>query len=243
MNCSAGASPPVQRRANDPATLFRLEAPRYHPPPITRLAAPPAQKLPTGEAPNEEEYPPLCRGRCRAATSLAAEKYVFDKAHTEIEFAWDHLGFSTTSANFKDFDGALMFDEASPSESNVQVTIAIPSLDSNIPDLDEHLKGPDFFDAEMYPEATFESTAVRAVGDNQYEVDGNLTLHGHTEPVTLDVTINKIGMHPMTEAKTIGFDATTAVSRSAFDLGMYTPAVGDEVQIRISSEMPRESDL
>jgi polyisoprenoid-binding protein YceI len=136
-----------------------------------------------------------------------------------------------------------MFDEASPSESNVQVTIDMDSLDSNIPDLDDHLKGGDFFAVDQHSEARFKSTAVRAAGEDRYEVDGDLTLHGHTEPVTLDVTINKIGMHPMTEAKTIGFDATTAVSRSAFGLGMYTPAVGDEVQIRISSEMPRESDL
>ncbi len=175
--------------------------------------------------------------------AFAAEKYVFDKDHTEIEFLWNHLGFSTTSGNFKDFDGALMFDEENPSASSVQVAIETSSLDSNIPDLDEHLKGSDFFEVEQYPEATFESTEVRATGDNQYEVDGELTLHGNTEPVTLDVTINKVAVHPMSEAKTIGFDASTTVSRSAFGLDMYAPAVSDEVQIRISSEMPRESDL
>lgn len=175
--------------------------------------------------------------------ALAAEKYVFDKAHTEIEFLWSHLGFSTTSANFTEFDGGLMFDESAPTQSSVDVTIDVDSLDSNIPDLDEHLRGGDFFDVEQFPEATFESTAVRASGEDRYEVDGDLTLHGETRPVMLDVSINKIGMHPMSEARTIGFDATTTVSRSAFGLGMYTPAVGDEVEIRISSEMPRESDL
>lgn len=178
-----------------------------------------------------------------AQPALAAEKYVFDQQHTEIEFLWDHLGFSTTSANFTEFDGALMFDEADPTASNVKVTIQTDSLDSNIPELDEHLRGEDFFEVEEYPEATFESTAVRATGENRYEVDGELTLHGHTEPVTLDVTINKVAMHPMSEAKTIGFDANTTVSRGTFGLGMYAPAVSDEVEIRISSEMPREADL
>lgn len=189
--------------------------------------------------------------RCALATAalllaqpaIAAETYVFDKDHTEIEFLWNHLGFSTTSANFKDFEGTLMFDQDDPAASSVEVTIETASLDSNIPDLDEHLKGPDFFEVEEYPEATFESTATRATGENRYEVDGDLTLHGHTQPVTLDVTINKIGMHPMSEAKTIGFDATTTVSRSAFGLGKHAPAVSDDVRIRISSEMPRESDL
>ncbi|MEX0606701.1 MAG: YceI family protein, partial [Halofilum sp. (in: g-proteobacteria)] len=112
--------------------------------------------------------------------AIAAERYVFDKEHTEIEFAWNHLGFSTTSGNFKDFDGALTFDEANPSASSVEVTIDIDSLDSNIPDLDEHLKGGDFFEVDQHPEASFESTAVRATGEDHYEVDGELTLHGHT---------------------------------------------------------------
>lgn len=185
----------------------------------------------------------LALGLMATTPALAAERHVFDSDHTEIRFSWDHMGFSTTSAHFRGVDGALAFDEDEPTASEIEVTIDIASLDTGREDFTEHLLSDDFFDVDTHPEARFVSSEIRARGENQYEVDGELTLHGTTRDVTLDVTINRIGENPLSEARTIGLDASTVVSRSAFGMGRYTPMVGDEVTIDISAEMPREADL
>jgi len=181
---------------------------------------------------------------CVAQPALAAEPYVFDSAHSEIEFQWSHFGFSTTRGTFGTFDGTLNFDDAAITESSVDVTIDTASMKTGSTRRDADLRGPQFFDVAQYPTATFESTSVEAAsGDRHYRMHGDLTLHGVTKLVTLDVTINRIGEHPISGAKTVGFDAQTTVSRSAFGIGKYVPAVGDDVHIHISAEMARKSDL
>jgi polyisoprenoid-binding protein YceI len=179
-----------------------------------------------------------------AQPALAAETYVFDKAHTNIQFSWDHFGFSTTSAGFEEFSGELQFDPEDRANSSIEVTIDLDSVDSGFDTFNEHLtEKPEWFNTDEYPEATFTSTGIEALGEDRLRVTGDLTLKGVTKEITLETTINKIGKHPVSNAKTIGFDATTTVSRSAFDMGQYAPSVGDEVTISISSEMQRESDL
>ena len=179
-----------------------------------------------------------------AQPALAAETYVFDKAHTNIQFSWDHFGFSTTSAEFEEFSGKLQFDPEDRANSSIEVTIDLDSVDSGFDTFNGHLtEKSEWFNTDEYPEATFTSTDIEALGEDRLRVTGDLTLKGVTKEVTLETTINKIGEHPVTNAKTIGFDATTTVSRSAFDMGQYAPSVGDEVTISISSEMQRESDL
>lgn len=173
----------------------------------------------------------------------ATEEYVFDKSHTEVQFRVDHFGYSTITGEFHELDGTLLLDEDDIGNSSIEVTIDLRSLDTGWDDRDEHFKSEDFFEVAQYPEAIFETTAIEANGEDRYQVDGELTIHGITRPVTLDVKVNKIGEHPVTEARTIGFDATTTIKRSEFDAGMYAPAVADEVEIRITSEMPRKADL
>lgn len=175
---------------------------------------------------------------------VAAEKYVFDRGHTNIHFEWSHFGFSTTSAEFEDFSGTLMFEEDNIPASEISVTIDISSVDSGYDTFNEHLTDKsEWFNVAEHPEATFESSDIDKVGDNRYEVTGDLTLKGVTREVTLDTTINKIAQHPVTDARTVGFDATTTVMRSTFEMGKHAPAVSDEVVIEISSEMQRASDL
>ncbi|MEF8834035.1 MAG: YceI family protein [Halofilum sp. (in: g-proteobacteria)] len=179
-----------------------------------------------------------------AQPALAAETYVFDKGHTNIQFSWDHFGFSTTSAEFEEFSGELQFDPEDRTNSSIRVVIDLDSVDSGFDTFNEHLtEKPEWFNTAEHPEATFTGTDIETLGEDRMRVTGDLTLKGVTKEVTLETTINKIGQHPITEAKTIGFEATTTVSRSAFDMGKYAPSVGDEVTISISSEMQRESDL
>ncbi|MDD2946499.1 YceI family protein [Acinetobacter haemolyticus] len=162
--------------------------------------------------------------------------YQIDPTHTATVFSWSHFGFSTPSANFSDIQGTINVDNAKPANSSVNVTIPLSSLNTNVKALDEHLKTADFFDAAKYPNITFKSTKVQALGKNKYKITGNLTVKDVTKPVVLDAVLNKQGVHPMTKAEAIGFNATTSFNRSAFGVGAYVPNVGDKITVNITTE-------
>lgn len=162
--------------------------------------------------------------------------YKIDPTHTATVFTWNHFGFSTPSANFSDIQGTISVDNAKPADSSVNVTIPLSSLNTNVAALDEHLKNADFFDAAKYPNITFKSTKVQALGKNKYKITGNLTVKDMTKPVVLDAVLNKQGEHPMTKAQSIGFNATTSFNRSAFGVGAYVPNVGDKITVNITTE-------
>jgi polyisoprenoid-binding protein YceI len=165
----------------------------------------------------------------------AAESYSFDPSHTNILWHTSHFGFSSPSGRFGIKEGTITLDAEKPENSIVNVTIDTTNLVTGIPKFDEHLKSPDFLDATKFPEATFKSSKVEVNG-NAAKVSGDLTLHGVTKPVTLDVTLNKQGEHPITKKKSVGFSATTTIKRSDFGIDKYVPDVGDEVHISIESE-------
>jgi polyisoprenoid-binding protein YceI len=102
--------------------------------------------------------------------------------------------------------------------------------------LDTHLQSADFFDVAKYPTASFKSTMVHVASDKELHVMGDLTIHGVSKPVTLNVKVNKIADHPMKKIPSAGFDATTLIKRSDFGVGAYAPAVSDEVKISITME-------
>ena len=174
-----------------------------------------------------------------SATKLTVAKpvaYQIDPTHTATVFTWNHFGFSTPSANFSDIQGTINVDNAKPANSSVNVTIPLSSLNTNVKALDEHLKTADFFDAAKYPNITFQSTKVQAISKNKYKITGNLTVKDVTKPVVLDAVLNKQGVHPMTKAETVGFNATTSFNRSAFGVGAYVPNVGDKITVSITTE-------
>ena len=162
--------------------------------------------------------------------------YAIDPTHTVVLATWNHFGYSNPSANFGDVSGTIVYDAEAPENSSVEVVLPMSGIDSFVPKLDEHLKSADFFDAEQFPQATFKSTSVRATGEGRLEVTGNLDLHGVTRPVVLDVTLNKAAPHPMGNAPTIGFDASTTIKRSEFGIDKYVPMVSDEIALRITTE-------
>lgn len=174
-----------------------------------------------------------------SAATLSMAKpvaYKIDPTHTATVFSWSHFGFSTPSANFSDIQGTINVDNAKPENSSVNVTIPLSSLNTNVKALDEHLQKADFFDAAKYSNITFKSTKVQAAGKNKYKITGNLTVKDVTKPVVLDAVLNKQGMHPMTKAESIGFNATTSFNRSAFGVGAYVPNVGDKITVNITTE-------
>ena len=172
-----------------------------------------------------------------ASTLAFAEPvtYKLDPAHTDVIAQWSHFGFSNPSAHFGDADGTLVYDADNVAASSVQVTLPLSGLNSFTAKFDDHLRSGDFFDAATFPVATFKSTKVEAAGEGKLKVTGDLTIKDITRPVVLDVTLNKIGENMGGQAA-IGFDATTTVKRTDFDLGMAAPAVSDEVSIRITTE-------
>lgn len=170
------------------------------------------------------------------AAQAAPVTYKLDPGHTMVLFSWNHFGFSNPSANLGQVDGTLVYDETKPADSTVEATLPLSGLDTFVPKLDEHLKSADFLDAAKYPNVTFKSTKVTAAGKGKLKVTGDLTVHGVTKPVTLDVTLNKVGPHPMMKVQTVGFDATATIKRSDFGVGAYVPNVSDEIKIRITTE-------
>jgi polyisoprenoid-binding protein YceI len=170
------------------------------------------------------------------AAQAAPVTYKLDPSHTMVLFSWNHFGFSNPTANLGIGEGTVVYDEAKPANSSVEVSLPLANLDTHVSALDEHLKKPDFFDAAKYPVVTFKSTRVEPLGGNKFKVIGDLTVHGVTKPVVLDATLNKAGMQPMLKVPAIGFDATATIKRSDFGVGAYVPNVSDEVQIRITTE-------
>lgn len=130
----------------------------------------------------------LTIGLLGASVTVQAADYAFDKkgAHQFIQFRVQHLGYSWLYGRFNDFDGTFSYDADDPKSAKVSVTIDTTSVDSNHAERDKHLRSPDFLDVEMFPEATFESTAF-----DGKTLTGNLTLHGVTKSV--EIAVEKIG--------------------------------------------------
>jgi polyisoprenoid-binding protein YceI len=177
-------------------------------------------------------------GLLGAAVSVQAAPvtYQLDPSHTMVLFSWNHFGYSNPTADLGLGEGTVVFDEQHPANSSVEVTLPLARLDTHVAALDEHLKKPDFLDADKYPVVTFKSTAVQPLGGNKFKVTGNLTVHGVTRPVVLDATLNRIGKHPMSGDPSIGFDATGTLKRSDFGVSAYVPNVSDEISLRITTE-------
>ena len=201
--------------------------------------APPAP----APAPAEGAAPPPPPPPAPGAEAPAAEPikavsgtYTLDPSHTDVLVQWSHFGFSRPSARFGISEGKLVYDADDLSKSSVEVTLPITAIDSFVPKLDEHLKSADFFDAAKFPSATFKSTDVKAVGPNRLDVTGDLTIKNQTKPVTLHVTLNGAGEHPMLKKQAIGFSAVGTIKRTDFGVGNYAPNVSDDVQLSITTE-------
>ncbi|WP_428643298.1 YceI family protein [Roseibium sp.] len=162
--------------------------------------------------------------------------YDFDKSHANLSFSYNHLGFSTTEGRFANWDGSLLIDKDMPSNSSIEFTIDVKSLDTFFADRNAHFLSADFFDAEKFPTATFKSTKVEQTSENQLAVTGDLTIKDITKPVTLTVDVTALGEHPMAKKEAAGFAVTGVVKRSDYGMDMYVPYVGDEVTVTFHAE-------
>ena len=171
-----------------------------------------------------------------SVTLAAPVDYKIDPTHTATVFSWNHFGFSTPSANFTDIQGTIKVDNAKPSNSSVEVTIPLSSVNTNVVALDKEFQEEAWFNAAKYPNITFKSTKVETKDKKHFKITGDLTVKGVTKPVVLDAVLNKQGDHPMAKVPAIGFNATTSFNRSAFGIGNYVPNVGDKITVNITTE-------
>lgn len=169
-------------------------------------------------------------------TMAAPVAYNIDPHHTATVFSWNHFGFSTPSANFTDIQGVIKVDTAKPSASSVDVTIPVSSVNTSVTALDKEFQEDGWFNAGKYPNITFKSTKVETKDKKHFKITGNLTVKGITKPVVLNAVLNKQGIHPMTKAPAIGFNATTSFNRSEFGIANYVPNVGDKITVNITTE-------
>jgi polyisoprenoid-binding protein YceI len=176
---------------------------------------------------------------------VPAGAYTLDKAHATLLFRVNHLSFSHYTARFSKFDAQLQFDPANLAASNVRVTVDPKSISAdNAPEgFMATLAGPEWLDAAKYPQITYRSTKVERTAANGLRIDGQLSLHGVTRPVTLTGTYNGgYAGHPFDPHARIGFSAKGMLKRSEFGVATGIPApgttmgVGDDVEIIIEAE-------
>ena len=163
------------------------------------------------------------------------ETYELDPAHTYPHFTVNHLGFSTMHGRFNTTSGTITIDKAKGTGS-VNIEVDVNSIDTAHAKRDEHLRGPDFFNAAEFPKMTYKSTKVTINKDNSAVVEGNLTIMGVSQPVTLNVEKMNCGVHPFNKKEVCGFDATATIKRSDFGIKYGLPAIGDEINMNIEAE-------
>ena len=177
-------------------------------------------------------------GSGATAAQAAAETYVIDATHSSVTFRIRHL-VGKTPGTFKDFAGTIAFDAADPTTGKVEATIQAASIDTNNDKRDDHLRSADFFDVANHPTITFKSTGVARAGDG-FKLTGDLSMHGVTKPVTLDMQV--LGVGPGFGGKVAGFEARGTVQRKDFNISWNRAldagslVLGDEVEIVITVE-------
>jgi polyisoprenoid-binding protein YceI len=165
-----------------------------------------------------------------------------DPNHSEVDFTIRHGGVSNVHGRFGGVKGTLVYNEADVTKSTVTVTIDTTTVDTGVSNRDADLKSTNFFDVAQFPTAAFTSSGVAKNG-NRLTVNGNLTLHGVTKPVVLDVEGPSTPVENMMDHKAhSGFSATTTISRTAFGIGTNFPAmlIGDEVKLTIELEIVKQ---
>ncbi len=180
----------------------------------------------------------LCALAMLAGTAAAqVQSWQIDPNHTAAQFSVRHMGISTVRGAFTKVSGAAQFDPTNPSAASVEATIDAASVDTRVSMRDDDLRSANYFEVAKYPTITFKSKSVQAAGAGKLKMVGDLTIHGTTKEVVLDVDGPSA---PITDPKGnqhVGASATTTVSRKDFGVGGANPAVGDEITITIDTEL------
>ena len=177
----------------------------------------------------------------------ALTTWKIDPTHSHAQFGIRHLMISTVKGRFGVVNGTVLTDESDLAKSKVEVTIDVNSIDTHEPQRDGHLKSPEFFDAEKYPTIDFRSTRITDVttDKSEFRLIGDLTIHGVTREVSLQVTAEGRGKDPW-GGERAGFSAHTKIKRSDFGLTWNQAletggfVVGDDVKITVDVELIKQ---
>ncbi|MGA8364501.1 MAG: YceI family protein [Solirubrobacteraceae bacterium] len=168
-------------------------------------------------------------------TALPTGTWKVDPVHSSVEFQVKHLGIATVKGQFKEFEGTV---EVGPEGAKASGTVQTASVDTREPQRDEHLRSADFFEVSTYPTIDFRSTAIRATGEDELQVDGELTIHGVTRPITLRAEIEGTETDLQGNAR-VGLSASAQINRSDYEmkfnaaLGSGNVVVSDKVKILV----------
>lgn len=171
--------------------------------------------------------------------------FVIDKSHTQVGFVSRHLMVSKVRGSFTDFDGSIVVAD-DPSQSSVEVTIQATSISTNDENRDNHVRGEDFLDVEKFPTLTFRSTKVELGSSNGWKVIGDLTLHGVTRQVVLDVEFEGVIQDPWGNQR-LGFSASGEIDRNDFGVSFNAAletggfVVSPKVRLEIEAEAVRQA--
>lgn len=173
-----------------------------------------------------------------SAFTTALSTWVNDDPHSQIGFTVKHLGIADISGTFNDFDVTVKSSKPDFSDAVFELMAKAASIDTRVEARDNHLKSADFFDVQKYPTLNFKSTSIKKAGKNKYKLTGDLTLHGVTKPVTMDLVYTGTVENPMSKKQTAGFQVTGTIRRSDFNIGAGFPApmISDEVRIKANGE-------
>ena len=176
------------------------------------------------------------------AALASAESYVVDTEgmHASVNFKVSHLGYSWLTGRFDDFKSEFVFDEDNPSNSSVEVSINTNSINTNHGERDRHLRGKDFLNTKKFPKATFKSTSVTADDDKgEYRVQGELTLHGVTQPVEFEIEQVGAGNDPWGGYRR-GFEGELAIKPADFGMNYDVGPLANTVYLEFHLEGVRQ---
>ena len=173
------------------------------------------------------------------AAAAQVQTWKIDPAHTAAQFSVRHLGISTVRGAFTKVSGTVQYDPADPAKSIIEATIDATSIDTRNDMRDKDLRGANFFDVEKFPTLTFKSKHVDAAGTGKLKVSGDLTMHGVTKEVVLDVDGLAAPVKDGRGNLHLGASASTTVNRTDFGISGASAMVGSDIQIIIDIEMTR----
>jgi len=161
------------------------------------------------------------------------ETWKIDPAHSAAQFSVRHLGISTVRGEFKKVSGSANYDPSDPAKTSIEATIDATTIDTRVDKRDNDLRGPEFFDVQKYPTITFKSKRTEAAGTGKLKITGDLTIHGVTREVVLDVDGPTPPIKDPKGNSHMGASATTKINRKDFGVSGAPTVAGDEVSITI----------
>ena len=165
------------------------------------------------------------------------QTWQIDPMHTAAQFSVRHMGISTVRGAFTKASGTAQYDPANPNTTSVEATIEAASVDTRVSMRDDDLRSANYFDVAKYPTITFKSKSVQAAGTGKLQITGDLTIHGTTKEVVLDVDGPSAPVNDPRGNSHVGASATTTIKRTDFGVGSPNPMIGDEITITIDVEL------